>query len=198
MRFYILLGLLVLAGCISFNINDQLNSKECDLLASKSSDPKLITSCYLDQATLYAVAGDEKEALKSCAKLATIHYSPLKDVGGIGQIVFIPIEYLYNIYYPVWNYKSCVIMVAKITRDENVCSYIGAWDHLLEQEDIQEIQKSTTELIGRKAISGVISGPQLAQSFYPGLTALDCKEEVRAVKARDAIATKSFFDIVES
>ncbi|NPA21966.1 MAG: hypothetical protein GXN92_00055 [Candidatus Micrarchaeota archaeon] len=197
MRRIIALAVLIfLSGCISLNIPDNLNSSKCDYLLANSQDVRLITSCYQEQAMLYAAIGETGKAVQSCEKLLLVRVGEINTTK-IGTILTMPLNVIYDAVYPVWLYRNCVISVAKTARDPGVCNYINKWDSKL-YADYTDLYNELVNLFQTGA--GItLGGPGgLVDYLWPGYTAKDCVNEVKALQKRDELAEKSLFDIISS
>ncbi|MCS7122546.1 MAG: hypothetical protein NZ908_01150 [Candidatus Micrarchaeota archaeon] len=164
---WIILLLLFLSGCIQ----PYQFTADC----SQYRDISIAMNCYRERAYYYAAIGDVTGAVSQCdqlnnylLKIQNIHVSFLafdKTMADVARVTFV-----------IDNYNNCILNVARLTRDETLCSKMKT------PGDIVSVVPALKEMIDL-LIPATISSEQM------------CRIEVRSVAIRDR-ALRPFTDYI--
>lgn len=160
--------LFLLAGCI----HPYQFTADC----SQYKDISIAMNCYKERAYYYAAIGDKSSAISQCdqlynylGKINQIHLSFLafdKTMADVARITFVSD-----------NYNNCILNVARLTRDESLCSKMKTVGDLV---SAVPALKEMIDLL----IPSTISSEQM------------CRIEVTSIRIRDS-AVRPFTDYIK-
>lgn len=156
MKNIIIVMLLLLLGCVQ----PSQFTKDCSIY----EDIALITNCYKEQAYYSAAIGDTSKAISLCNQMYSsiekarkpgfmeVFFSFDKTMATIARTLFL-----------IDNYNNCILNVARLSRDEDICSN----------------SKVPKDILGPLGVA--------LDSFIPSPLGSEemCRTEVRIIIARD-------------
>lgn len=170
MKVIIIALLLLTLGCIQPN----QFTKDCSIYR----DISLISNCYKEQAYYKAAIGDTSEAIGLCKSM----YNAIQKADRPGfQDVMLSFDKtmadLSRFMFMLDNYNNCILNVARLARDESICSNIKS------PKDLIAVIPALSEVIDNLIPTALLSEEM-------------CRIEVKVTKIRDG-AIKPFEDYIK-